>query len=140
MGAAHARPALLEMRGRKSRLLSAMTVRRKQGRSKDEIARLDARWFKAHPERRYRVRQADQDEVQLPGLPGDRPVLMAMRWTGRGCIYQPLFYDAGPPRLERLARILFAIAASKRDPVPIVRVEDALALARRLTSAKALAC
>jgi hypothetical protein len=106
-----------------------MSAHRKQGRSKDEIARLDARWFRARPERLYRVRRADQDEVQLPGLLGDRPVLMAMRWTGRGCIYQPLFYDTGPPRLERMARILFAIAAAKPDPVPIVRVEDALALA-----------
>jgi hypothetical protein len=128
------------MRGRKPRLLSAMTARRKQGRSKDEIARLDARWFKAHPERRHRVRQADQDEVQLPGLPGGHPVLMAIRWTGRGCIYQPLFYDPGPPRHERMASILFAIAAANPDPVPIVRVEDALAVARFLASAKAPAC
>jgi hypothetical protein len=116
-----------------------MRARRTPGRSKDEIARLDARWFKAHPERRYRVRWADQGEVQLPDFWATAPVLIAMRWTGRGCIYQPLFYDAGPPRLERMASILFAIAAAKPDPVPIVRVEDALALARCLTSAKALA-
>jgi hypothetical protein len=116
-----------------------MSARRKQGRSKDEIARLDARWFRAHPERRYRVRRTDQGEVQLAVLLGDRPVLMAMRWTGRGCIYQPLFYDAEPPRLERMARILFAVAASKPDPVPIVRVDEAIALARCLTSVKALA-
>jgi hypothetical protein len=117
-----------------------MRARRKQRRSKDEIARLDARWFKAHPERRYRVRRADQDEVQLSGVVDDSRVLVAIRWTGRGCIYQPLFYDAEPPRLERMASILFAIAAAKPDPVPIVRVEDALALARCLTSAKAPAC
>jgi hypothetical protein len=121
-------------------MLSAMSARRKQSRPKEEITRLDARWFKAHPERRYRVRRADQGEVQLPGLPGDRPVLIAMRWTGRGCIYQPLFYDAGPPRLERMARILFAIAAARSDLVPIVCIDEAIARARCLTSAKALAC
>ena len=43
-----------------------MTGRRKQGRSKAEIARLDARWFKAHTERRHRVRLAEEGEVQLP--------------------------------------------------------------------------
>jgi hypothetical protein len=99
------------------KLLSTMSVRRKLGRSKAEILRLEARWFMAHPERLYRVRWADQGEVQLPGIPDDRPILMAMRWTGRGCIYQPLLYDAGPPRRERMASILFAIAASKPDPV-----------------------
>jgi hypothetical protein len=50
----------------------------------------------------------------------DRAVLPLAVRPAR-CIYQPLFYDAGPPRLERMARILFAIAASKPDPVPIVR-------------------
>ena len=63
---------------------------------------------------------------------------MAMRWTGKGCIYQPLLYDAGPPRRERMASILFAMAASDPDPVPVIRAEDAVALARRLTSADTL--
>ena len=67
-----------------------MTGRRKQGRSKAEIARLDARWFKAHPGRRHRVRRAEEGEVQLPSVFVGRPVLMAMRWTGKGCLYQPL--------------------------------------------------
>jgi len=116
-----------------------MSGRRKQGRSKAEIARLDARWFKAHPERRHRVRRAEEGEVQLPSPLADRPVLIAMRWTGKGCIYQPLFFDAGPPRRERMASILFAVAASDPDPAPVIRAEDAVALARRLTSADTLA-
>jgi hypothetical protein len=102
------------------------------------MARLDARWFKAHPERRHRVRLAEHGEVHLLGLPSGGPVLMAMRSTGKGCIYQPLFYNAAPPRRERMASILFAMAASDPDPVPIIRAGDAVALARRLTSAKAL--
>jgi hypothetical protein len=110
-----------------------MSARPKQGRSKDEIVCLEAKWFRAHPERRYRVRWADQGELQLPSFLSDRPVLIAVRWTGRGCIYQPFFYDAGPPRLERMASILFAIAASKPDPVPIVSLDEAIALARCLT-------
>jgi hypothetical protein len=55
-------------------------------------------------------RDDDQDEVLLPGLLGDRPALVAMRCTGRGCIYQPLFYDAGPPRLYLDHRALIAPA------------------------------
>jgi hypothetical protein len=93
-----------------------MTRRRKQGRSKAAIARLDARWFKAHPERLHRVRRAEEGEAQHPRVLADLPVLIVMRWTGKGCLYQPLFYDAGPPRRERMAGILFAMAASHPDP------------------------
>jgi hypothetical protein len=96
-----------------------MTGRRKQGRSKAAIARLGARWFKAHP---GRVRRAEEG-VQLPSVLIDRPILMAMRWTGKGCLYQPLFYDAGPPRRERMASTLFAMAASHPAPVPVIRAE-----------------
>jgi hypothetical protein len=116
-----------------------MCARRNQGRSKTEIARLDARWFRAHPERRHRVRLAEGGEVQLPSILVEHSVLVAMRWTGKGCLYQPLFYDAGPPRRERMASILFAMAASDPEPVPVIRAEDAVALARRLTSAETLA-
>jgi hypothetical protein len=94
--------------------------------------------FKAHPERQHRVRLVKERKVQLPSLLADRPVLMAMRWTGKGCLYQPLFYDAGPPRRERMAS-MFAMAASHPDPVPVIRAEDALALARRLRRTEALA-
>jgi hypothetical protein len=73
-----------------------MGARGKQGGTRAEIVRLDARWFKAHPERRHRVRRAEEGEGQLPSDLADREVLMAMRWTGKGCLYQPLFYDAGP--------------------------------------------
>jgi hypothetical protein len=64
---------------------------------------------------------------------------MAMRWTGKGCLYQPLFYDAGPARRERMVSILFSMAASHPDPVPAIRPEDALALARHLRRTEALA-
>jgi hypothetical protein len=116
-----------------------MCARRSQSRSKAEIARLDARWFKAHPERRHRVRRAEEGEVQLPSVLADGPVLMAMRWTRKGCLYQPLFCDAGPPRRERMASILFAMAASHPDPVPVIRADDALALVRHLRRTEALA-
>jgi hypothetical protein len=115
-----------------------MTLRRGQGRSKAEMARLDARWFKTHPERRHRVRLAEHGEAQLTSSSTNNPTLMAMRWTRRGCLYQPLFYDAGPPRRERMASILFAMAASNPDPVPLIRAKDAVALARWLASAEAL--
>jgi hypothetical protein len=37
--------------------------------------RLDARWFKADPERRHRVRPADQEEVRLLGRVGGPTLL-----------------------------------------------------------------
>jgi hypothetical protein len=71
------RPVLDRVRGRGN-------VRTPQtSRTRAEIAPLDARWFKAHPERRHRVRLAEEGEVQLPSVLVDRPVLMAMRWTGK---------------------------------------------------------
>jgi hypothetical protein len=47
--------------------------------------------------------------------------------------------NAGPPRRERMASILFAMAASQPDPVPVIRADDALALARHLRRKEALA-
>jgi hypothetical protein len=38
-----------------------------------------------------------------------------------------------------MASILFAMAASDPEPVPVIRAKDAAALARRLTSAETLA-
>jgi hypothetical protein len=93
------------------------------------LERLAVAWLVAGKE----TRGASGDMLQ------NRPVLMAMRWTGKGCLYQPLFYDAGPPRRERMASILFAMAASEPDLVPSVRAEDAVALARRMISAETLA-
>lgn len=115
-----------------------MTAGRERGRSRTEIARLDARWFRARPERRHRVRRAAESEVQVGTVPADGPLLMAMRWTGKGCLYQPLFYDASPPRHERMASILFALAASELEPVPFIRNEDAIALARCVLNISAL--
>jgi hypothetical protein len=93
------------------------------------LERLAVAWLVAGKE----TRGASGDMLQ------NRPVLMAMRWTGKGCLYQPLFYDAGPPRRERMASILFAMAASHPVPVPVIRAEDALALARHLRRTEALA-
>jgi hypothetical protein len=53
---------------------------------------------------------------------------------GQGCIHQPLYHDAGPPRRERMTSILFAMAASDPEPVPVIRAGDALTLARRVLS------
>ena len=115
-----------------------MTAGRKRGRSRTEIARLDARWFRARPERRHRVRRAAEGEVNLGTVPADGPLLMAMRWTGKGCLYQPLFYDASPPRHERMASILFVMAATELEPVPFIRSGDAIALARHILNTSAL--
>jgi hypothetical protein len=114
-----------------------MTAGRERGLSRTEIARLDARWFRARPERRHRVRRAAESEVNVGTTLGVGP-LMAMRWTRKGCLYQPLFYDASPPRQERMASILFAMAASELEPVPFIRSEDAIALARRVLNTSSL--
>jgi hypothetical protein len=115
-----------------------MTAGREQVRSSTEIAHLDARWFRAHPERRHRVRRAAESEVLVGTTLADGPLLMAMRWTGKGCLYQPFFYDASPPRHERMASILFAMAASELEPVPFIRSQNAIALARRVFNTSSL--
>jgi hypothetical protein len=115
-----------------------MTAGHKRDRSRTEILRLDARWFRVHPERRHRVRRATEGELRIGTALADRALLMAIRWTGKGCLYQPLFYDGSPPLHERMASILFAMAASELEPVPFIRNEDAIALARRLSNRNAL--
>jgi hypothetical protein len=76
-----------------------------------------------------------EGEVQLPSGLVDHRLLMAM--SCKGCTCQP-FYEALPPRRERMASILFAMAASEPDPVPVICAEDAVALARRLICMEAL--
>jgi hypothetical protein len=105
------------------------------GRQLKEIVRFDRRWFRAHPERRHRCRWPDTGELDL--YDGDRgaPLVMAIRHLGRGhVVYQPVLFQGVPPRDERSAAALFALAAKSLDPIPVIAQTDVLRLRRVLWS------
>jgi hypothetical protein len=87
----------------------------------EEIARLDQRWFRAHPERRHRCRWPDTGE--LDGFRSDRGtgLVMVIRHLGRGCVvYQPVIFQGALSADERSAAALFALAARHPEPIPFV--------------------
>jgi hypothetical protein len=94
-------------------------------RSFDDIARLDRRWFRVHPERRHRCRRPDSTELDLyDGSHGGR-LIIAMRHLGRGrVLYQPLFLHGPLPSDERSAAALFILAASRPEPIPELAALD----------------
>jgi hypothetical protein len=102
-------------------------------RTMKEITRLDRRWFRARPERRHRCRWPDTRELALCDCDrGIRPVI-AIRHLGRGClVYQPVIFQGTLPAHEESAAALFALAATSREPVPIIPEMDVLRLQRGL--------
>jgi hypothetical protein len=97
----------------------------------DEIARLDRRWFRAHPERKHRCRWPDMRELALGDNDRGMPLVMTIRHLGRGhVVYQPVIFQGVLPNDERSAGILFALAARCPQPVPLVSEMDVLRLQR----------
>jgi hypothetical protein len=85
------------------------------------IARLDGRWFRAHPERRHRCRWPGPVEFDLCDSDRAASLVMAIRYLGRGhIVYQPVIFQGALPRDERSAAALFALAATSTEPVPVV--------------------
>jgi hypothetical protein len=104
-------------------------------RALEQIVRLDRRWFRAHPERRHRCRWPDTVELSL--CDGDRGahLVMAIRHLGRGhIVYQPVIFQGALPRDERAAAVLFALAATSSEPIPVIGLIDVLRLRRGLLS------
>jgi hypothetical protein len=99
----------------------------------EEIARLDRRWFRAHPERRHRCRRPDPRELDLyAGNDGAR-LIVAVRHLGRGrVLYQPLIFQGALPSNERWSAAIFALAAKHPDPIPQVAALDWLTVLSRL--------
>ena len=100
-------------------------------RALEEIARIDRRWFRAHPERRHRCRWPDTSELDL--YDGDRgaPLVMTIRHLGRGhVVYQPVLFQGALPADEESAAALFALAATSPEPVPVIAQKDLLQLRR----------
>jgi hypothetical protein len=65
-------------------------------RTLGQIARLDRRWFRAHPERRHRCRWPDTVELDLWDNNRDARLVMAIRHLGRGhVVYQPVIFQGG---------------------------------------------
>jgi hypothetical protein len=100
-------------------------------RTLGHIARLDRRWFRAHPERRHRCRWPDTVEVDLCACASGARLVMAVRHLGRGhIVYQPVLFQGGLPRDERSAAALFALGASSSDPIPVIALVDVLRMRR----------
>jgi hypothetical protein len=90
-------------------------------RTLKEITRFDRRWFRAHPERRHRCRWPDTGELDLCDSDPGAPLVMAIRHLGRGhLVYQPVIFQGVLPKDERSAAALFALAATSRDPIPVI--------------------
>ena len=95
-----------------------------------EIARLDRRWFRAHPERRHRCRWPDTGELEFRDNDRGAQLLMAIRHLGRGrIVYQPVVFQGALPKDERSAAVLFALAATSPAPIPTVPAMDVRLLA-----------
>jgi hypothetical protein len=90
-------------------------------RTLKEITRFDRRWFRAHPERRHRCRWPDTGELDLCASDPGAHLVMAIRHLGRGhLVYQPVIFQGVLPKDERSAAALFALAATSRDPIPVI--------------------
>jgi hypothetical protein len=90
-------------------------------RTLDEIARLDRRWFRAHPERRHRCRWPDTGEFDLYDRGRGTRLIIAIRHLGRGrVVYQPVIFLGALPADERSAAALFALAVRHPEPIPFV--------------------
>jgi hypothetical protein len=85
----------------------------------EEIVRRDRRWFRAHPERRYRCRLPAPGELDRDAC--NQLVIIAIRHIGGGHLaYQPVIFEAQMPTDDKSAGILFALAAKNPDPIPTV--------------------
>ena len=107
-------------------------------RTLEEIARLDRRWFRAHPERRHRCRWPDTGELDLCDCDRGARLVMAIRHLGRGhVVYQPVIFQGAPPADEESAAALFALAATSPEPIPVIARNGRAATATRLAPADA---
>jgi hypothetical protein len=107
-------------------------------RALEETARLDRRWFRVHPERRHRCRRPDTSELALYDISRGGRLVIAIRHLGRGrVVYQPVVLHGALPSDERSAAVLFALAASRREPIPAIAATDRLRL-RHLSSSNRL--
>jgi hypothetical protein len=102
-------------------------------RTLQEIARLDRRWFRAHPERRHRCRWPDTGELEFRDSDRGARLVITIRHLGRGhVVYQPVIFQGALPTDERSAAALFALAATSPEPIPVIAQMDVLRLRRGL--------
>jgi hypothetical protein len=90
-------------------------------RALDEIVRLDRRWFWAHPQRQHRCRRPETAELDLCDCDRGARLVIAMRHLGRGhIVYQPVIFQGALPVNEESTAALFALAATSREPIPVL--------------------
>jgi hypothetical protein len=104
----------------------------------EEVARLDGRWFRAHPERRHRCRWPYTGELELIRSARGARLVMAIHHLGRGhVVYQPVIFDGALPADEKSAAALFGLAVRHPKPIPVVAEMDVLQLTSWLAPAGA---
>jgi hypothetical protein len=91
----------------------------------DEIVWLDRCWFGAHPKRQHRCRWPDPRELDLCDCDLSARLVIAIRHLGRGhLVYQPVIFRGALAAHEKSAASLFALAATSREPIPVVSEAD----------------
>ena len=93
----------------------------------NEIVWLDRRWFWAHPERRHRCRRPEEGELDLCNSNCGARLVIALHHLGRGhIVYQPVIFQGALPADEKSAAVLFALAATSPEPVPVITQMEVL--------------
>ena len=91
----------------------------------DEIVRLDRRWFWAHPQRQHRCRWPDPCELDLCDCDRGARLVMAIRHLGQGyVVYQPVIFQGALPASEESTAVLFTLAATSPEPIPVLAQID----------------
>jgi hypothetical protein len=91
----------------------------------EEVAELDRRWFRAHPDRQHCCRLPDLSELELYDSEHRARLPMAICHLGRGrVVRQPVIFRGALPVDEGSAAALFALAARCRQPIPVVAGVD----------------
>jgi hypothetical protein len=87
----------------------------------EEVAELDRRWLRAHPDRHHCCRFPDLSELELYDSEHRARLVMAICHLGRGrVVRQPVIFQGALPADEGSAAALFALAARCRQPIPVV--------------------
>jgi hypothetical protein len=102
-------------------------------RALDEIVRLDRHRFWAHPRRQHRCRWPDPCGLDLCECDRSARLVIAIRRLWRDCVvYQPVIFQGTLPAHEGSAAVLFALAATCPEPVPVFAQKDVLRVRRGL--------
>jgi hypothetical protein len=88
----------------------------------EEVAELDRRWFRLHPDRQHCCRFPDMRELELYDSEHRARLVMAICHLGSGrVVRQPVIFQCALPADERSAAALFALASAMPSTDPCRR-------------------